>query len=285
MRVFVFALAVNCVLAVGVLPGSAQEGRAKTAGEVAAGTFAWGHDLSYVRDHFVKAAEEFPEDKYGYRPTEDVRTFGEIVLHVARYNDLAAAGAMGRQPEDVREFAFHSKAEALSKLKESLRTQFNHDVGKVRLIVLVDPTCPPCRWGASEIEKQVLETIPGDRLTAYVVWLPVLNFQDEPTLQRNGQKESSRVADSRARHYIDPNGFAAKQYSPILNIPYRGPAWDVYLAYGPDVRWEDRPPLPTRWMHQGGDGMDRSRRLDGRKFANEIQQLLVSSASSKAAAH
>lgn len=165
---------------------------------------------------------------------------------------------------------------ALNQRLDPLRTRFNQDVGKVRLIVLVDPTCPPCRWGASEIEKQVLETIPSKQLAVYVVWLPVLNFQDEATLQRNGQKESIRVADSRATHYIDPDGFAGRQYSPILNIPYHGPAWDVYLAFGADVRWEDHVPTPTIWMHQGGDGMDRTRRLDGRKFATEIQQLLVS---------
>jgi hypothetical protein len=67
----------------------------------------------------VKAAEEFPEDMYGYRPTKDVRTFGEIVMHVARYNHLTASHAMGRQSEDVREFAFHSKAEAVARLKKS----------------------------------------------------------------------------------------------------------------------------------------------------------------------
>lgn len=172
---------------------------------------------------------------------------------------------------------------ALDQRLDPLRARFNQDVGKVRLIVLVDPTCPPCRWGASEIEKQILETIPSKQLAVYVVWLPVLNFQDEATLQRNGQKESIRVPDSRATHYIDPDGFAGRQYSPILNIPYHGPAWDVYLAFGPDVRWEDRAPTPTGWMHQGGDGMDRSRRLDGRKFATEIQQLLVSSGGKVAA--
>jgi hypothetical protein len=164
---------------------------------------------------------------------------------------------------------------ALDQRLDPLRARFNEDIGKVRLIVLVDPTCPPCRWGASEIEKQVLETIPSKQLAVYVVWLPVLNFQDEATLQRNGQKESSRVSDSRATHYVDPNGFAGKQYSPILNIPYQGPAWDVYLAFSADVRWEDRAPTPTEWMHQGGDGMDRARRLDGRKFAEEIQKLLT----------
>ena len=171
---------------------------------------------------------------------------------------------------------------ALDQRLDPLRARFNQDIGKVRLIVLVDPTCPPCRWGASEIEKQVLETISSNRLAVYVVWIPVLNFQDEATLQRNGLKESTRVSDPRAIHYVDPNGFSGKQYSPILNIPYHGPAWDVYLAFSADIRWEDRAPTPTGWMHQGGDGMDRARRLDGRKFADEIQKLLAAADSKTA---
>jgi hypothetical protein len=147
---------------------------------------------------------------------------------------------------------------ALDQKLDPLGTQFNQDVGKVRLIVIVDPTCPPCRWGASEIQKQVLETIPSNKLAVYVVWIPVLNFQDAATLQKNGLKESGRVSDSRAIHYVD-----------------------VYFAFGPDVRWEDRAPTPTDWMYQG-EGFDRVRLLDGRKFAERIQKLLAT-ADSKAA--
>jgi hypothetical protein len=163
---------------------------------------------------------------------------------------------------------------ALDQKLDPLRTRFNQDLGKVRLIVIVDPTCPPCRWGASEIEKEVLGKIHSDRLAVYVVWIPVLNFQDEATLRKNGLRESVRVSDSRATHYVDPNGFSGKQYSPILKIPYHSPAWDVYLAFGPGVRWGDGAPAPTSWMYQG-EGVDGGRRLDGRKFAEEIQQFLT----------
>src|SRR5262249_31784626 len=140
--------------------------------------------------------------------------------------------------------------------------------------VIVDPTCPPCRWGASEIQKQVLETIPDNRLAVYVIWIPVLNFQDEATLQRNGLKESARVPDTRAIHYTDPNGFSGKQYSTILGFPYHAPAWDVYMAFAAGVRWEDRVPSPKDWMYQG-QGFDRARLLDGRKLAQRIQELLA----------
>ncbi len=164
---------------------------------------------------------------------------------------------------------------ALDQKLDPLRTRFNKDVGKVRLIVIVDPTCPPCRWGASEIQKDVMETIQTDRLAVYVVWIPVLNFQDEPTLQKNGLKESSRLSDSRAIHYIDPLGFSGKEYSSILNFPYHSPAWDVYLVFGSEARWDNRPPSPSDWMYQG-EGLGRARLLDGHKMAQQVQKLLAS---------
>ncbi|MGH9714011.1 MAG: DinB family protein [Candidatus Acidiferrales bacterium] len=119
---FIQTIGMICALALmASVPGMAQDQKPKTGGEVAAGTWAWGENLTYVRDHFVKAAEEFPEDKYNYRPAEESRTFAEIIMHVARFNHLTASSAMGRQSEDVREFGFHSKAQALAKLKESFQ--------------------------------------------------------------------------------------------------------------------------------------------------------------------
>lgn len=122
MRLF-SAIALNLALALMAVPAQAQENapRTRTAGEIAAGTWAWGNSLSYVRDHFLKAAEEFPEDKYNYRPTEDARSFAEIIMHVARSNHLDAAHELGKEQQDVSAFAFHSKAQAVAKLKESFQ--------------------------------------------------------------------------------------------------------------------------------------------------------------------
>jgi hypothetical protein len=119
LRVCLCCALILPAFAMGPAQAQEQKPRVKTGGEVSAGTWSWGADLAYVRDHFVKAAEEFPEDKYNYRPTEEARSFAEIVMHVARFNHLGAADDLGRQPEDVSAFAFHSKAQAIAKLKES----------------------------------------------------------------------------------------------------------------------------------------------------------------------
>ena len=80
-----------------------------------------------VGNKLVTAAEEFPEELFDYRPldyardkpNEDVRTFGEILLHVARSNDLIASSLAQRAPSDLKQFGYTNKAEAVATLKKS----------------------------------------------------------------------------------------------------------------------------------------------------------------------
>lgn len=112
-------ITLGSAMALMAAPGWAQDRRPATAGEAAAGSWAWGDGLTYVRNHFQKAAEEFPEDKYNFRPNEDTRSFAEIVMHIARSVHRTAAHDLGKEEEDVSAFAFHSKAQAVAKLKQS----------------------------------------------------------------------------------------------------------------------------------------------------------------------
>lgn len=50
-------------------------------------------DYRTVRDYFIRAAEEMPEGDYGFKPSPDVRSFGQQVAHVAddQYNLCAPA--------------------------------------------------------------------------------------------------------------------------------------------------------------------------------------------------
>ena len=42
-------------------------------------------------------AKDFPETKYGYRATKDVRSFGEIIVHVSSGNAYAAKAGRGEK--------------------------------------------------------------------------------------------------------------------------------------------------------------------------------------------
>src|SRR6185437_13619472 len=51
-----------------------------------------------VRDYLVQSAVDMPEAKYSYRPTASVRTFGEILAHVAGSQSMFCAIALGEKP-------------------------------------------------------------------------------------------------------------------------------------------------------------------------------------------
>lgn len=158
---------------------------------------------------------------------------------------------------------------------QPLKNQFNADVGKVRLLLILDPTCPPCRRGASAIQENVMEKIATDKLAIYVVWVPLLNFQDATRLQKNAKRYASLLPSGpRASHYIDPGAYVGKKYGAIIGVPYGAPAWDVYFAFDVNARWGDNPPTPNYWEHQLGT-MPSNKFLDGPRFAEEVRNLLA----------
>ncbi len=50
---------------------------------------------SNMQDKIMKAADAMPESRYSYRPTKDVRSFGEIVTHVADISYFLCSNAKG----------------------------------------------------------------------------------------------------------------------------------------------------------------------------------------------
>ncbi len=157
----------------------------------------------------------------------------------------------------------------------ALRNQFNADTGKVRVLFIGDPTCPPCRHGASVIQQNVVSRFSSDKLVVYVVWVPLLNLQDPATLQRHAHQYATLIPPGqRTTHYSDPEAYSGKRYGPILGVPYGSPAWDVYLVFSADARWGETAPTPAYWEHQLG-GLDSARYLDGPRFAEEVRKLLA----------
>jgi len=160
---------------------------------------------------------------------------------------------------------------------QPLKDRFNADIGKVRVLVIGDPTCPPCRRGASIIQENVVSRFAADKLAVYVVWVPLLNLQDPATLQRHAHQYARLIPPGpRVTHYSDPEAYVGKKYGPILGVPYGAPAWDVYLAFDAGARWGDAPPTPNYWEHQLG-GMSGDRYLDGPRFAEQVRMLLAKS--------
>lgn len=76
-----------------------------------------------VMKRLTDMAEDFPEDKYSYKPHPDSRSFGEELMHVAVVNTRLARQAKGETVDNAalqKEFAYVSKADTVAKLKQSV---------------------------------------------------------------------------------------------------------------------------------------------------------------------
>jgi uncharacterized damage-inducible protein DinB len=68
----------------------------------------------------VKTAEQVAEDVYGFKPTPEVRTLGQILGHVASANFMFCATAMGEKSPATTDYEkAASKAEIVKGLKDA----------------------------------------------------------------------------------------------------------------------------------------------------------------------
>jgi uncharacterized damage-inducible protein DinB len=86
-------------------------------GAIAGLKMPWTH----VKNMLVRAAEKMPEENYAFKPSPDVRSFGQLVAHVADANFMFASMASGEKPtpRDI-EKTKTSKADLVAALKDSV---------------------------------------------------------------------------------------------------------------------------------------------------------------------
>jgi uncharacterized damage-inducible protein DinB len=73
---------------------------------------------SNMQDKIMKSAEAMPESKYSYRPTKDVRSFGEILTHLADISYTLCSNAKG-EASPATPTVKSSKTEIIAYLKGS----------------------------------------------------------------------------------------------------------------------------------------------------------------------
>lgn len=75
----------------------------------------------FLSNNVVRAAEEMPEENYSFKPTPDVRSFGQLVGHVADANYMFCALASGEaNPSKNIEKTKTSKADLVAAIKDAV---------------------------------------------------------------------------------------------------------------------------------------------------------------------
>jgi uncharacterized damage-inducible protein DinB len=99
------------ILALAAVPAAAQ------SSATAAARLLWEGN----RDYITASAADVPKELYSYRPTPAVRTFGEIIGHVAGSQNMFCAMVLGEKvpDEDAIQKTATTKAALVDALKKS----------------------------------------------------------------------------------------------------------------------------------------------------------------------
>jgi uncharacterized damage-inducible protein DinB len=102
------------LLALGVAPLFGQSGDNPLSGAVKS-------QYAMAKNNIIKAAEKMPEEDYSFRPTDQVRTFAELIGHVANANYMFCSAARGEaSPNKVNIEKFKtSKGELVQAAKDA----------------------------------------------------------------------------------------------------------------------------------------------------------------------
>ena len=81
-------------------------------------------NFNYVNRQLLDMAKDFPEDKYSYQPKPEMRSFGEVILHIMAGNTYAAKVGRGEkanwEAEEVDPKKYHGKAEIVAAFQKSV---------------------------------------------------------------------------------------------------------------------------------------------------------------------
>jgi hypothetical protein len=118
--------------------------------------------------------------------------------------------------------------------------------------------------GARAVQESILERFPASDIRLSLIWIEILPTDSLAAAERM----AAGMSDSRVQHYFDPREthLAGQALARGIIREGGGPAWDVYLFFDREARWDDVPPLPIDWCHQLSGGQ----RADPTRFAGGV---------------
>lgn len=128
----------------------------------------------------------------------------------------------------------------------TLREPFNQAKDKTRVIAFLSPSCDRCRKNAGELQREVLAKNKTDDLEVFIVWLKVLQKDDEAAVAEAMQK----ISDPRVHHFWDPERVLNAQLLDAIMFDVKLRLYDIFLLYDGAALWEKRLPRPGYWMHE-----------------------------------
>ena len=160
----------------------------------------------------------------------------------------------------------------LDKNLTQLRADFNANVGKVRLLYIVGPTCGICLRGLSDMQEALYSKSGDDpRIVTFVIHVPTLGAHES-----NVPDAAQLISNRYTTNYWEETGIIGRRIQQTMNFPLY--TWDYWSVYDPRAVWPDpnKIPAPAFYMHQL-DGLPPQLKLDANVLAAKASALLARS--------
>ena len=125
---------------------------------------------------------------------------------------------------------------------------FNASRDKVKFVALVSPTCGPCLRGARAVLTELARGKYHTNIDIIIIWIDMLEGDNETTAGNS----TKTFQDERVTQFHDPSRLAGRAIAESLGAN-DAIAWDMYLFYDRESKWEKKPPAPLDWAHQLSD--------------------------------
>jgi len=160
------AFALLCCTFVALVPFAAAAQSGSAAAKPAAAGAATGFqadlvaDLDGAMEHLVQLAEAMPADKYGWRPGEGVRSFAEVLGHVAAGYYMGAASLGSPVPSGVDPGKLEGVSDKAAAIA-SLRASIDHFKAAVTAVSNADLETPVELFGMKLNKRRVMLLMQG----------------------------------------------------------------------------------------------------------------------------
>lgn len=113
-----------------------------------------------VNGRILEMAKDFPEDKYSFKPTPEVRSFHEVIVHVLSGNVYAAKAGRGEKAnwDEVDAKQYKTKADVVAALEKSIQdaSATLKGVADDRFAASLDPWLPVIEHSAEHYGQLVV---------------------------------------------------------------------------------------------------------------------------------
>lgn len=132
----------------------------------------------------------------------------------------------------------------LTRLDE-IKDAFNKSSGNVKFVAILSSTCGWCLQGAQAVQQTVVEQMAKKDIDVIIVWTNMVTSDS----QDNAFRAASMFNDPSIVQYFDAENKFGDVVAKRLN-PNGEKAWDIYMFYDKEERWNNSFPRPFEYVHQ-----------------------------------